>query len=667
MDPTGPVAVANYGSEEYGELLGERPVLITPDGAARILPPGATPTEHPDTMGIVGEWDRDGIMRRFVGRKDWSVAVKASAAEAAEWDHVALTLSRQEGEQATPEQMKAAVAILTDVLRTPPLRFTRDGDPETYQRWLAEKRITRGDVLGIDGTRMVHVLPVHDDTDNVHVQAFVHRHPIDVDKREVGAAIKQHENIVTRAQVAALNALFEANGLPFRVVNGFERVTAGPGAVLDTDQAADLVQSIEAAGGVAPARLTTGQQGQLTGGAAVAGISPDRQKIRGSIDTKTARLARIESERAELAAEIAAEQHAEAAIARAEVAEVERDAALDRAEAAEQQAQETAAELVVTQQHLEQESTRATGAEAERDAQAARAEAAETALAAAQATIAEEPLRVAAAVETALDPVRQQLAEANEEAEAQRDARSKAEGELEDTWEKLNEANQENENLTSELAAAQARAEAAESALAHERETFVERATAWADANLVAPVRQRAEAVEAALTAARDQIAAFPAAMEAEIDRRMKAMEDRLQASFDRMMATAQAGFQSALEAKDAVIASLRTAAAAPLYAVSDAAGRAAERVAPTPAPAQPEQPTQRRPAPGRDFVTVAPEQWSTEQRRYAERVLTKLQQEGKVPQGVTVEDYGQRVHDDWRKNQPGSTPPTPRPGPRRS
>lgn len=664
-DPTGPVQRVPYGSDDYAAALGEQPVLITPDGEVRILPPGATPIEHPDTQGVVGDWDRDGIVRRFVGRKDWSAAVKPSAAEAAEWDHVQLSLSRQEGEQATPEQVKVAVALLVEVLRTPPLRFTRDGDPETFQRWLADKRITRGDVLGIDGARMIHVLPVHDNTDNVHVQVFVHRHPVDVNKHEVGAAIKQHEPVVSRAQVAALNALFEANGLPFRVTNAFERVNAGQGATLDTEQAAEVVKAIEEAGGTAPARLTTGQQGQLAGVIAVPSVTPEAQRIAASIDEDAQALARMKAEMDALAARIAAKQHAVAAIqeaAAARAAQVEAEAlAAQRAEelaAAQVEAERLAGDLARETELAMQQGERAD--QAERRAEAAEALAAERyatvedltgKLAEAEAHAAEEPERQAAAVEEAVRPVREALEAAQRHAEGE--PARQAEAVSVAVSAAVEPLRGELAELRAALDAERQAREAAIAELAEERRTFVERAREWAETNVTGPLVARAEAAEATLKAAREEIAAFPARMEAELDRRVAAMEARLQAGFDRMMAAAEARFNAALEAKDRVIDGLRAAAAAPVQAVSQATGELAQRV-------EGAQRT-RQPRAGADFATVPPDQWTDAQRSYAQRALAHYIKEGTLAEGTSLEDFGRKAHADWQeKNQPQPGPQQP-------
>lgn len=666
-DPTGPIEKTDYGSDDYSAALGDQPILIIPDGEAYILPPGATPTEHPDTMGVLGDWDRDGIMRRFVGRKDWSVAMKPSAAEAAEWDHVQLSLSRQAGEEATPEQVQQAVAILVEVLRTPPLRFTRDGDPETFQRWLAEKRITRGDVLGIDGSRMVHVLPVHDNTDNVHVQAFVHRHSIDVAKREVGAAIKQHEPIVARGQVAALNALLAANGLPFTVTSGFDRVNAGQGAVLDTEQAAEIVRSIEDAGGVAPARLTTGQQGQLAGQAAVPTVAPEANRITASIDEDARDLARMKADMDILASRIAAKQHAVAAI---------QEAAMARAAQAEAEAIARAAEA-------EKEALQdVVAGEPQRTTVAVREalEPVQAALTAAEELAALEPERRAAAVLVAVEPVQAELAAALELAALEPERQAAAVREVVTP-------------VLADLDGERARAAALEAEKAD-----LEAMVADEPVRLAAAVQVAVLPIEVALAEAirtRDEALAAEAEskdrlanVEAELAEERRTLPEKIAAAVkeavDREVARVSAAYEATIAAKDQVITSMQRqidGLDARVGELLARVGELIERIANIPSvalatvgsAATKASEAIRQPSTEERYFETDPEEWSEQQAERARLALVRDQAKSPRFRNLDSKDheqlkeFGQKAYEaNLKKKAPkgsgggGSAPPTP-------
>jgi hypothetical protein len=534
--------------------------------------------------------------------------------------------------------MRQAALILADVLRTPPLRFTRDLAPEVFENM----NKTPGDIAAIDGHRFIYMLPIHDNTDNVHIQVFLSRYAVDTVKREVSSAIKQHEGWAPSTQTLALNGLFKSYGLPFEVVDGFKKTRTDPKTELGQDQVDDLIKTIEEEGGVAPARLTKGMEGQLSGGAAVASLNPDLQRVQQDIDLTTQELAQAEALRSRLAARLVAQQHAASAIMRDETAKTEVEIA--KAEAADLQnrlAME-AEKLLRSQDDVSRLEGILEGEKTRQD------EAIKLALAPVEQELkqvrehaAKEPERIAEAVKREVEPLKTQLDEANKQIGALRGDLEKSETkyvESETRWSALLKAANEGWEAT----------------------------------------KRELASVKASLKTANDRIAGFAkeiddAVLRAEGKLRMN-MTDAFE-SASRLVARAHA---EAIAAKDATISGLRddvadlkaqvstltAKLAVPVAAVGAGLTRVAQAMAGKPAEAAPTStasladPGKPASAPGedakgKDFASVPQADWSADQQRVAVREFERAKKNPKFAD-LTMEKWAETLHAAWlKKNAP--------------
>lgn len=178
--------VTEYGSPEYMKYLGIQPMRISPTGEVTILPDGATMFDHPATALNVNHLEKATVSQpgqkdAWVGWDHRGRARKRGDGEIPEWDHMALwSMTRREGSKLAfdPDVVREINRIVVDEFRrSQDQGMDKDGKPVPPLE---------------NGAKDIFLMPVHYDTDNVHIQAFVNRIPWDFEAKISGIAEKNN-------------------------------------------------------------------------------------------------------------------------------------------------------------------------------------------------------------------------------------------------------------------------------------------------------------------------------------------------------------------------------------------------------------------------------------------------------------------------------------------
>lgn len=558
-----------------------------------------------------------------------------------EWDHLVVSLDENETAwlNSHPEAEEAFREAVVDAFRFHP---------------------------SASGTRQAIITGIHKDTGRWHIQGLVSRYSIDYSTQPptVPAAVDMARGGEMQKIVRRLNDAFKSAGLPFATqrTNDPSVPTAEGEPVqrsvfedrrISDDAKEEYADAVRAEGGEPSAKTTIGPipdrpvEDRIAERVTVTpeGLSRGKElaAAEGLKAAQEAQRLRQQLEAAEASMRAAAEREARFDEAIAAVAQ--KDAAERAREAAE-------ATLATREEELA--AVRGTLAGVEADLATTKAS-----LADAESTLDQAEGALKAAGEHALQQAGKiaELTEANgrlmaDLKTAQEEAAEHA-AEAASLREQLAEANR----LLREEKSLHERVQVE---LAEERRTFPERARAWAEEHVAGPLRSQLAEVEAALKTAKTEITGFPAritaaeqAVEDRMNRAMEAMEQRLQASFDRMAAGIEARLQKVIDARDATIAGLqeqlqaaRDAAAAPLQRVADAVRGGQQRPAGAPRLLS-------EPGPGDDFYTARPQDWTPEQRAYAERELEARKEADPRARRLTVEQFGEQANRAWERTRP--------------
>lgn len=475
-----------------------RRILITPDDKVWSVGSRLTSWTDPRTSSVARSWQKKDAIERRKPREGWKgdIRIKKGGEDGPEYDRMMLSLSKVEAAELGQEGVEKVFRDFINAARQSPY----------------------------GGTRLVEVEPVHTDTDHLHLHINLHRHGFDV-------ATKTISRTVWMPELHTKEAARIAEALPDDVVLEYvaEKVAGAKASEEARQGAADAIRK---AGGIPSPDMTGEGRHQVKQELP----NPEMERISDAQRDIERRMAIREQEQQEDGALLAKIQHAAAALQTVEGLRADLDAEKEARATAEASLaattvalQSSQADALAAAEKATQEATQADEILLQEQNRADMAEGLAVARFAEIETLQEvvkgEPERVALAIAAEADPLRDEVAQLCADLEAEKAARVTAVAEL-----------------------------------AEERRTFPERAKAWAEENLVAPLRQELAEAKAGFEKAQSKImeqAAAIAAIPGDIAKAVREAEER-------MTATITATVQAAL-------AITRNAAAAPFVAAGEA------------------------------------------------------------------------------------------------
>lgn len=483
--------VTQYGSDVFLQYLGTHPIRISPLGEVTILPPGSTSFTHPSTALDVSRTEKEGILRDKAAWKaqGWKLAQRekeGGGGRMPEWDHLALfSLTRDEASkiQFTPDVMKEVMRIVVDEARRPQKSGTEAHEQASKEMFL---------------------MPVHFDQDNVHLQAFINRigwNP--TAKRTYGV---EKDTGAWDAMRANVNARLKAAGIPLTLYGEPSAVMSRKADMADAQATAKIIEEV---GADVPPELTQG---------------PTKERVFKLVDQPE-----LEKYEADIAAELLEITRRQSLLAGAlkqvqgaKALYIENATLKDQKAALESDLSETKATLEETGNELSKVSDELDGARSEIETLTEQVTAA-TAKIAEQVDQIETLEGEKVELKGDLDETRQQLAQTDAALEQERAGRAadvkkaaETEAALKSQVEEMTKA------LDDERQARKAEAEAAATALEQaqnatqdakgelqaERDTFLDRARAWADEHVKSPLVAQIDTLKEELAEARRSFAA---------------------------------------------------------------------------------------------------------------------------------------------------------------
>lgn len=544
------------------EFLGDHRLFFDTDGVPHFAS-GKNPFSG-DLAKSLTAGEKDGLLaRKSAGDLGGAIRdTRSRYGEPKEWDHVVVGLSRAEAEKLGPDGVK-------DWARTV-IRAMQDSPAG-------------------DGKRQMLVTPIHDDTDNIHLQFLLHRIPVNETTKTAGASYELSRNSEAAGQMKQLNVALEAANLP--MIHDFRMgafSVSEPRAV-SAEELTRGAERVREAGGVTPPDLTTGplpvQRERVT---------PEMRHLDSMLADAVKRQKEAEAVATSAATAVAAAQHARAALEQYEVEVKAREA--------------VEADLAVSSAALEE--TAKTLAKSEDDLKSARAEI---------DTLTNQVAESVAMVAEKIEQIETLTAERNElstelgittaaldqeKAGRQADAKAAADREAALQAEKAELAGTIEETRRA-LEQAHTATQAARDELQAERDTFLDRARAWAEEHIKGPLVAQVDALKAELAEARKEFAG--------------------------QMAEAQRAFMTQLRE---LTASLRPKA--------------------EPAPAA------RRQFPA--WAAKAFDQLSKTEQAAAQKSLDAQIKGGRIREDMPLDTYVNGVHESWRKAQEADQANAPKP-----
>lgn len=489
--------VTEYGSPEYMKYLGIQPMRISPTGEVTILPDGSTMFDHPATALDVNRLEKATVNQQKDAWIDWDHlgrARKRGDGEIPEWDHMALwSMTRREGSKLAidPEIIREINRIVIDEFR------------KSQDQGVDEKTKIPFPLIE-NGAKDIFLMPVHYDTDNVHLQAFVNRIPWDFEGKVSGRAERTNsffDNIRAR-----INQRLKAAEIPLELLGEPAAAHDRKAGVEDVQAVARILEDAELD---VPPDLTLGRAKER-----VFRIV-DMPELERHEEELTAELLDITRRQNLLTGALKQVQGAKALY-------VENATLKDEKAALEADLSETKATLEETGIELSKVNAELDGARGEIETLTEQVTAA-TAKIAEQVDQIETLEGEKTELKADLDEARQQLAQTDAALEQERagravDVKKAAETEavLKSQVEELTKA------LDDERTARKAEAEAATKAIEQaqkatqetkgelqaERDTFLERARAWADEHVKSPLVAQIDTLKEELAEARRSFAA---------------------------------------------------------------------------------------------------------------------------------------------------------------
>lgn len=628
------------------EYLGDHRLYFDTNGE-----PHFVPGKNPFSSEVARELEageKDGLLaRKAGGGLEGAIRdTRGRYGEPKQWDHVVVGLSRAEAEALGAEGMKEWFKVAIRAMQDSPAG---------------------------DGKRQMLVTPIHDDTDNVHIQFLLHRIPVNEGARTVGASYELSRNSEAAEQMKQVNVALEAAGLPMISDFRMGAFSVSEPRAASTEELARGAERIKDAGGVTPPDMTTGPlvvQRER--------VSPEMRHLDSLLADAVKRQKEAEAVATSAATAVAAAQHAREALSQYEVEVKAREALEADLAATNAVLEETTAKLTTTTRDLESANSAIEELTTERDALTATVAERDETISDLRSTIEDQTASHAEAMEQAatdlagaqgeLADVKSNAAKVAADLDAERIART-AEQET---------AAAEIEKLRNELASARAEAERAA------------RDTVTAQAQLEAE-KAKSEAVQAKFDAYRSQVeqaddfegqplpgdgmdavghdrrkanpnVVFPADVKASkrvLGRQRFELPDGGEVRVTRSSAKLASGTLTPTAIAVMVAHAQRegwtpitiSARSPELVASIAEAARKAGLVLEGEEPAASIAPARSRRAPP-SWSTKAPGSWTKAEREAAQKALDKLKSDGKVPAALPLEDFGKRQFENYQQRQ---------------
>lgn len=558
------------------EYLGDHRLFFDTDGVPHFAV-GKNPFSG-DLAQALRAGEKDGLLAKKAAEEINGTIrdTRSRYGEPKEWDHLVVGLTRAEASALGPDGVKEWARTVIQAMQEGPAG---------------------------DGKRQMLVTPIHDDTDNVHLQFLLHRIPGKVltrtkpdgsteTKYTVGASYELSRNSEAAGQMKQLNTALEAAGLPMISDFRMGAFSVSEPRAVSAEELARGAERVKDAGGITPPDLTTGPlpvQRER--------ISPEMRHLDSMLADAVKRQKEAEAVATSAATAVAAAQHARAALEQYEAEVKAREAVEADLGATKDVLEATAAKLTETTEAL-------TSARAEIDTlvdqvAAGAALAAELGEKIEETTAERNELATELGVTTAALDQERAGREADAKAAADREAALKAE--LDQVRATYEETAVELAKTSAELEAAQTAMETVKGELQAERDSFLDRARAWAEEHVRAPLTAQIDTLKAELVEARK--------------------------SFAAEMAEAQRAFMSQLRE---LTASLRPQEAAP--------------------PARRQFPS---------WAEKSFDQLSKTERLAAQKSLDAQIKAGRVDKDMPLDTYVTGIHERWEKNnrEEGNTP----------
>lgn len=383
--------------------------------------------------------EKDGLLaRRASGDLGGAIRdTRGRYGEPKEWDHVVLGLTRAE-----------SAALGEDGIKT----------------WMTTVVQAMQDSPAGDGKRQMLVTPIHNDTDQVHIQVLLHRIPVDENNKTAGASFELSRNSEAASNMKRLNESLEAAGLP--MISDFRM-----GAYSVTEPRASSTEELERAseriieaGGQTPPDLTKGPISEIKRQS----ITPEMRYLDALLADAVKRQKEVESAATAAATAVAAAQHAKEALTQYE-SEVQARQGLETSLADEVKARE---ELQSNFDNLDLQNkelgSKLDAVEAEKS----------------------ELSNELGALASSLDEERKGRA-ADDAAAIDRETKLQA----------------EKDELTQLLKDTREALKASADELAADRASFADRARQWADENVTGPLKSQVEELKTELSEVREEMA----------------------------------------------------------------------------------------------------------------------------------------------------------------
>lgn len=260
-------------------------------------------------------------------------------------DHLVFTFTAREWQVLTAQEKQAVVSILDTALSKSPAQLMRENDISGRFNEQKAKLEAEGGAkfFAPEGKRTAVISPIHDNSGNMHIHAWVSRFAVDTNKHEMSASWRMDRDGITNSLLMPfLNHKFKELGLDAKVKFTFD----GRDTLETLEQNESLKEQVAEAGGIIPEPVKVDEE---TGKTVAVPRSVDQALIAREIDRvareQSKRDQEYEAEKAKAAERLASLTHSLEAVRAKEEAEKAR-------EIAENQAKELAEKVTGQEQEI---------------------------------------------------------------------------------------------------------------------------------------------------------------------------------------------------------------------------------------------------------------------------------------------------------------------------
>lgn len=246
-------------------------------------------------------------------------------------DHLVFTFTAREWQVLTAEEKQSVVSILDTALSKSPAQLMRENDISGRFNDQKAKLEAEGGAkfFAPEGKRTAVISPIHDNSGNMHIHAWVSRFAVDTNKNEMSASWRMDRDGITNSLLMPyLNHKFKELGLDAKVKFTFD----GRDTLETLEQNESLKEQVAEAGGIIPEPVKVDEE---TGKTVAVPRSVDQALIAREIDRvareQSKRDQEYEAEKAKAAERLASLTHSLEAVRAKEEAEKAREIAENQA------------------------------------------------------------------------------------------------------------------------------------------------------------------------------------------------------------------------------------------------------------------------------------------------------------------------------------------------